>query len=190
MLRYLEKIIHTDLNIAPFEFVSAEEEYTRLLEFEAGDKKLEVRLGGKIDRIDRLEGTLRVIDYKTGQAVQTFSTLESLFERNLGNRNSAAMQTLYYAWLVESEFPGETLMPGLYTMKGLFEEGFDPALRMTRNKQADRIGSFSEVEEPYVDLLKGVLGNLFNPVVPFDQRKQDRKCGYCDFASICQRKEI
>jgi hypothetical protein len=190
MLRYLEKILHTDLTIAPFEFVSAEEEYTRPLELEAGDRQLEVRLGGKIDRIDRLEGAYRVIDYKTGQAVQTFSTLESLFERNLGNRNSAAMQTLFYAWLVGTEFTGETVMPGLYTMKGLFEEDFDPALRRTGHKQAERIGSFSEVEEPFVDLLKGVLRNLFDPAVPFDQRKQDRKCGYCDFASICQRKEI
>jgi hypothetical protein len=189
MLRFLEKIIRTDLTIAPFEFISAEEDHTRTIEFEAGDSTLKVTLGGKIDRIDRLEGIFRVIDYKTGQAVQTFSTLESLFERDLGNRNSAAMQTLYYAWLVGPEFPGETVMPGLYTMKGLFEEGFDPALRMTSQKQADRIASFSEVEEPFVGLLKGVLGSLFNPVVPFDQRTQDRKCGYCDFASICQRKE-
>jgi len=190
MLHYLEKIIKTDLAIAPFELVSAEDEYSRTLKIDANNDELEIRLGGKIDRIDRLGGHLRVIDYKTGQTSQNFSTMESIFDGSNASRNGAAMQTLYYAWLVGEEYPGEKVMPGLYTMKGLFEEQFDPALNMTSLKKEGRIDSFSKFEEPFLKLLKEALHELYDPGVPFVQRANDKKCTYCDFATLCQRKKI
>ncbi len=190
MLRYLEKIIRTDLAIAPFELVSAEDDYKRNMQIEVNQAKVEIRMGGKIDRIDRVNGVLRVIDYKTGQTSQKFTTLESLFEGNYGSRNGAAMQTLFYAWLVGEEYPGDQIMPGLYTMKGLFEENFDPALTMTSLKKEGRIDSFGGLEDTFVEYLKEVLQKLFDPAVPFVQRDNDIKCSYCDFASLCQRKTI
>ncbi len=190
MLRYLEKIIRTDLAIAPFELVSAEDSYIRNLKIEVNQEKIEIRMGGKIDRIDRVNGILRVIDYKTGQTSQNFTTLESLFEGNYGSRNGAAMQTLFYAWLVEELYPGEKIMPGLYAMKGLFEEDFDPALKMTSPRPGARVDSLADLEGEYIDSLKEVLRKLFDPSVPFVQRDNDHKCSYCDFASLCQRKTI
>jgi CRISPR/Cas system-associated exonuclease Cas4 (RecB family) len=190
MLRYLEKIIRTDLGIAPFELVSAEDSYSRKLKIMVNQKELEIRLGGKIDRIDRVNGVLRVIDYKTGQTSQNFTTLGSLFEGNYGSRNGAALQTLFYAWLAEELYPGEQIIPGLYTMKGLFEEGFDPALKMTSLRPQGRIDSFGSLEEEYIERLKAVLQRLYDPAVPFVQRENDLKCTYCDFAALCQRKTI
>jgi len=190
MLRYLKKIIRTDLSIAPFELVSAEDDYKRNLPIELNGNKMEIRLGGKIDRIDRVNGVLRVIDYKTGQTSQRFTTLDSLFEGNYSNRNGAAMQTLFYAWLVEEYYPGEKVMPGLYTMKGLFEDQFDPALNMTSLKKEGRINSFEDLKGPFIERMKEALSRLFNPDVPFVQRENDMKCSFCDFASLCQRKTI
>ena len=190
MLRYLEKIIRTDLAIAPFELVSAEDDYVRNLLIEVSQDQLQIRMGGKIDRIDRVNGLLRVIDYKTGQTSQRFPTLESLFDGNYGSRNGAAMQTLFYAWLVGDMYPGEKVMPGLYAMKGLFEEQFDPALTMTSLKKEGRIESFLGLEETFLKLLQEVLNKLHDPTVPFVQRANDKKCSYCDFASLCQRLSI
>ena len=155
-----------------------------------GGKFLELSLGGKIDRIDRVKGQLRVIDYKTGRTEQKFRDVESLFDGSYGSRNSAALQTLFYAWLVGEIFPGKNAMPGLYSMKGLFEEDFDPALHMTSLKKEGRVASFSPMEEQFLQGLKEVLQQLFDPRVPFVQRDNDKKCGYCDFASLCQRKTI
>jgi CRISPR/Cas system-associated exonuclease Cas4 (RecB family) len=75
-------------------------------------------------------------------------------------------------------------------MKGLFEEQFDPALTMTSLKKEGRIESFLGLEETFLKLLKEVLNKLHDPTVPFVQRENDKKCGYCDFASLCQRKTI
>jgi CRISPR/Cas system-associated exonuclease Cas4 (RecB family) len=192
MLRYLRKIITTDLAIAPFELVSAELEYKRKLQIETGQVKLEICLGGKIDRIDRVKGLLRVIDYKTGQTRQKFTTMESLFEGDYSDRNGAAMQILFYSWLAGETFPGERIMPGLYlyTMKGLFEEPFDPGLTISSLRKEGKIESFSDLEESFLELLKDVLRKLFDPEVPFVQRKEDRKCSFCDFAALCQRQSF
>ena len=190
MLRYLEKIIRTDLTIAPFELISAENDFRRNLRIEVDHQPLEIRMGGKIDRIDRVGGRIRVIDYKTGQANQRFSSIDSLFERNYGSRNGAAMQTLFYAWLVGEEYRGEEVVPGLYAMKALFEDEFDPALHMTGMKKEGRVGAFSNLEQQFLQPLQGVVQQLFDPAVPFEQRQNDKKCSFCDFASLCQRAPI
>ena len=190
MLRYMKQVLEQDTFIAPFELVAAEETYRRNLSIEVGGKSLELSLGGKIDRIDRVKGQLRVIDYKTGRTDQKFRDVESLFDGSYGSRNSAALQTLFYAWLVGEIFSGKNAMPGLYSMKGLFEEEFDPALHMTSLKKEGRVDSFSPMEEQFLHELKEVLQQLFDSRVPFVQRAFDKKCGYCDFASLCQRKTI
>ena len=190
MLKYLEKIIQTDLLAAPITLISVEDTYGRKMKIQAGDRMVEVRLGGKIDRVDRVGDTLRVIDYKTGDAHTRFSTLESLFDSSLGSRNGAAFQTLFYAWLVAGHHSDELIMPGLYVMKALYGEKFDPALSMGSYSQRIRIESFAEVEVDYLNLLKGVLETLFDPHSAFIQREHDVKCRYCDFAGICNRKFI
>jgi hypothetical protein len=190
MLRYLRKIISTDLEIAPFQLIAAEADYTRKLQIEVKHRKMEVRLGGKIDRIDRVNGRLRVIDYKTGQTNQSFTNIDSLFDREYGYRNRAAMQILYYTWLAGSSFPDDSILPGLYTMKGIFEEEFHPALNRTSRGKEGKILSFRELEEPFLEHLRAVIQDLFNPDVPFLQRKEDKICNHCDFAALCQRRTI
>jgi CRISPR/Cas system-associated exonuclease Cas4 (RecB family) len=190
MLKYLQKIISTDADIAPFQLVSAERSYKRKIHISLENNQLDIHLGGKIDRIDRVGDLLRVIDYKTGEARQGFPHLEALFDTSQRNRNSAAFQTLFYAWLVEPEHPGEQILPGLYIMKALYGEHFDPALTMGRNQDRKRVDNFSELKEPYISLLKQVLLHLFDPSVPFVQTDNEAKCRYCDFAKICNRTAI
>jgi CRISPR/Cas system-associated exonuclease Cas4 (RecB family) len=149
-----------------------------------------VRIGGRIDRVDRVGNALRVIDYKTGNASQEFPTLESLFDATQRQRNAAAMQTMLYAWLVDAAHPGEQILPGLYIMKALFEEEFDPALRMKKGEQAGRIEAFAAHEEEFLGHLKKVLQHLYDPGIPFTQRENDVKCSYCEFAELCSRKPI
>lgn len=190
MLRYLEKIIQTDLKLAPFSLVSVENTYERTMQIHAPDGSRMIRLGGKIDRVDRVGETLRVIDYKTGGASQEFSSLESLFDRDQRKRNAAAMQTLFYAWLVSESYPGEKILPGLYVMKALFEEDFNPALILKTGGPGSRVEEFQFLEEKYLEQVNRVLLSLYDPDIPFTQRENDQKCNYCDFSELCSRNSI
>ncbi len=190
MLRYLQKIMMTDAAIAPFHLVSAERSYKRDMKITVGNHRMEIHLGGKIDRVDRVGDLLRVIDYKTGEAKQGFPHLEALFDPTLRSRNSAALQTLFYAWLVEPEHQGEQILPGLYVMKALYSEDFDPALTMGRNSDRKRIDNFAELKEHYLSLLTQVVIRMFDPGIPFVQTENEAKCRFCDFAGICNRTAI
>jgi CRISPR/Cas system-associated exonuclease Cas4 (RecB family) len=190
MLRYLKKIIQTDLPLTPFELISAEKTYERELEIKLAGRQERIRLGGKIDRVDKVDELIRVIDYKTGGAKLDFSSLESLFDSEHRNRNSAALQILLYAWLVEAEHPGEKILPGLYVMKALFGEDFNPSLLTSGPDSKRRIETFSEVEEEYMEHLQTTLQRLFDPAIPFTQRVNDQRCSYCDFAELCSRNSI
>lgn len=190
MVKYLEKIIRTDLPVAPFALVSAEQTYLRNLTVTVGGRTKEIRLGGKIDRVDRVGGTLRVIDYKTGDARMGFSSVGSLFDSSLVSRNGAALQTLFYAWLTAPGFPGENIMPGLYVMKALYGDDFSPALTVGPPHQRQRIESFASLEEEYLGFLKETVGSMLNPDLSFVQTSNEQTCRVCDFSSICNRTVI
>jgi hypothetical protein len=187
MLRYLEKIIQTDLRIAPFRLVSAEQNYQAVLDIERVSEVVHIRVGGKIDRVDFTAGSFRVIDYKTGDASMQFPTLNSLFDSSSGSRNGAAFQTLFYAWLVGRSHQGEKIMPGLYAMRALYNPDFDPAFMMGSYQTRTRLDSFSEVEGEYILLLRETLSRIFDPAEPFVQTENLLKCRVCDFAGICSR---
>ena len=187
MIRYLKKIIETDLKIAPFTLISAEQTHSRLLVVESGGKGMEILLGGKIDRVDRIGDVLRVIDYKTGEAKQRFSGIDALFDASLGTRNGAALQTLFYAWLVAGDHPGKQVTPGLYVMKALYDHPFDPGLTMGSFREQKKIEAFSGLQDEFLVYLKQVLSHIFNPELPFIQTEVEARCRYCDFAGICNR---
>lgn len=190
MLRYLEKIINTDMALAPFTLVAAEQSYRRSLEITVGNKRLKAKLGGKIDRIDRVGDTLRVIDYKTGNARQGFSEIADLFDPGVHNRNGAAMQTLFYAWLVVEDHREEKILPGLYVMRELFGSHFDPSLTMGKQRNRRQVSSFREVEGEFVTHLSHTISRMFDDTIPFQQRKHDDKCNSCGYAAICNRRSV
>jgi CRISPR/Cas system-associated exonuclease Cas4 (RecB family) len=190
MIRFLKKIIQTDRAVAPFALISAEKEYHRELEIRVKGILTGIRLGGKIDRVDRLGSSLRVIDYKTGDAKQGFAGLDTLFDGASGTRNRAAFQTLFYAWLVAGEHPAEQIIPGLYIMKDLYDKSFDPALVMGSHRKKKKIDSFSEMEEDFLGMVGKVLESIFDPGVPFVQTKNEAICRNCNFAAICSRNAI
>jgi CRISPR/Cas system-associated exonuclease Cas4 (RecB family) len=187
MVRILRKILETDMEYAPFELLSAEENYSRSLEIHRGKDPITVRLGGKIDRVDRVNGRVRVIDYKTGGTRTNFPSLESLFDPEFSSRNGAALQTMLYAWLASPDFPEETISPGLYVIRSLYEKGFRPELVIGRNRDRKEVASFAHYEETYLEGLKAVLSSLYDPAVPFAQTRNEQLCNYCDYAGICSR---
>jgi hypothetical protein len=187
MSHYVSKIVETDARIAPFTLVSAEKDYTREQVIRSGGQEFRIRIGGKIDRVDRLGEQLRVIDYKTGGASRSFPDLASLFDSGLANRNGAALQTLIYAWLVFGEYPEERVMPGLYVMKSLYETGFDPALVSGRGGEKGKVDSFASLEKQFMEHLGSLLEEIFDPASPFPGTEVESRCRYCDFAGMCGR---
>lgn len=190
MLRYLKKIIETDLKIAPFQLVSVEQTYLRDMELSVNNKTLLIQIGGMVDRVDRVKDVLRVIDYKTGSAKREFSSIDALFNASLSYRNPAALQTFLYSWLVQKVHPEEQIAPGLYVMNSLYEEDFDPRLVMGAYSRKEVVESFENYEEGYLQRLEGTLSTMFDPEQDFVQTDNEAICRHCDFSRICSRQGI
>jgi hypothetical protein len=178
------EIIKKDKAYAPFEIVALEKSG---MTFRVAIDKAPgyAVIGGKIDRVDRKDNRIRIIDYKTGRDTLEFDSLASLFQRS-EKRNKAAFQTILYAMLYQksSSVNNETrLVPGLINRINLFDSDFNFGLTMAKTPITDVLPLLEEFEQH----LKALLEELFNPDEPFDQTKVLKTCGYCAYKDICHR---
>lgn len=151
--------------------------------FPFGDRKL--KFAGIADRIDSLkDGTLRVVDYKTGAPHLEFAGVESLFRGEGKQRLSNILQTLLYAMMLHRT-RGCDAEPSLYYVRSMNRPDYSPLLD---DKQLGIRGArYTHYREPFEELVRATLTELFDPSIPFRQCEDEDTCKYCDFNVICKR---
>lgn len=184
--RFAHRIIEIDREHTPFNIEGLEQEGLTF-SVKLDHPPYKAVIGGKIDRVDRKDNQVRVIDYKTGKDKLNFESIASLFVRD-SKRNKAAFQTLLYALLYRNNFLMGTgtrvqLIPGLINRLNLFDEDFSFGLRIGRDQITDVTGILPEFEEH----LKNLFNDLFNPEQQFDQTTDLENCKFCPYTSICYR---
>lgn len=157
-------------------------------EFEEGRS---VEFFGYSDRIDKMpDGTLRIVDYKTGSLHKDFEGLQMLLSRLPQGRNGAVVQTLLYAMIAErmqaeGKLEGRGATPSLYYVRHLSQEEYSPLLN---DKSCGRpVSSYADYAEAFEEGLRGILGEIFSPEVPFVATDDDNVCKYCDFKALCRK---
>jgi hypothetical protein len=149
---------------------------------------LSVLFSGIADRLDRLsDGTLRVVDYKTGNPSNNASALLQMGLYGLMATHSATHSASHdashgdtgspYAPTPPSPAPSATPSPApqthLYYIREMARGGYVPPEVLPG---AD-----------FEDNLRGWLEELFDPGVPFIQTSDRKVCGHCPFAPVCRR---
>lgn len=188
--KFVSKVLSLDKGYVPFEIISLEDEdkYERFLQIDLGGEEIGVKLGADIDRVDKKEGKVRVLDYKTGRDETNVGEFSNIFKESVHYKykysRKAGYQTFFYAWLYASK-RGEELPiePGLINLKKVFQTDFDHRLQIDGQYLSDVRSYLPEFEEK----LKFLLEEIFNENIPFDQTEDDSKCKFCDFKSICDR---
>jgi PD-(D/E)XK nuclease superfamily len=185
------KILEKDALYAPFTIELLESKISILLKLNNG---LEIRLAGKIDRADRKNDSVRVIDYKTGKDEIDFESIGSLFSRE-GKRSKSAFQTILYAWLYESRLTSDqskittmnSLTPGLMNRKNLFDDEFNFGHRMGKGRDKVDMYDVRPYLPEFTEQLRILLHDLYNPEIPFDQTTEEKHCTFCPYNEICRR---
>ena len=96
--------------------------------FGSAGRQLTMRFSGIADRLDRLDdGSLRVVDYKTGAAHLDFDGLEKLFHGEGRQRLSNILQTLLYALMLRRT-EGCDAVPALYYVRAMNRPDYSPQL--------------------------------------------------------------
>jgi CRISPR/Cas system-associated exonuclease Cas4 (RecB family) len=180
--KYIQRVLRYDQQIAPILLLSLEKKYVRSIPVQVNGREIMVQYGGTVDRLDQVNGKIRVVDYKTGMSEIKVKSMEALFEPS-GNRNKAAFQTLLYASCVFDEVKTQLpLVPAVYGARSVFKEDFDPVFKMG---EADVQYQANAVE--FETLLVKLLEELADPENSFSQVEDAQKCKLCEFNGICNR---
>ena len=183
--KYVEKILERDGKLTPFVYIESERKINGLISL---SDHSEIRLKGFIDRVDEVLDAIRIIDYKSGSGTTTFSSIESLFNKEEKDRAKAVMQVFMYCWMYAhfTENKGKTIQPGIYYVRSLFSDPFDPSVyhRIERGK-SEKAEEFSGYAQAFEEGLRGCLDEIFNPEIPFTQTPTGKACSYCPFKGIC-----
>lgn len=151
---------------------------------------------GNADRIDRFDGTLRVIDYKTGEVGSGDVTLPYRFEDQddleyLRSIPAKALQLLLYQYMFLKNNPSHQageVQGCIHALK--YSNQLEFPLRKLTRKPAGTIVPFLE-DDTFIDdmekMLSAVVEEISNPDILFTQTEDTQKCKNCDFKEICRR---
>lgn len=128
-----------------------------------------IKIGGIVDRIDELDGTLRIIDYKTG-LVNALHLKVPNIEEIIDFKYSKAIQILLYAYLYDKNNtldPNKSLEAGIISFKnlksGLLNVNFSsnyrkPDYQITQERLHD-----------FIEQIKSLLQDIYNPELAFKE---------------------
>ncbi|MBP9151836.1 MAG: PD-(D/E)XK nuclease family protein [Flavobacteriales bacterium] len=165
-----------------------EEELSGTVSVRVNGEELSANLKGKADRIDRLSnGTIRLIDYKSGDFVLKKTAVKFLDEFNT-TKADHAFQLLTYLVMYSNqqsrhceERGNLTIQPTVFYLRS---QKVEFPITVQREK-TNLLGS--ELLDYATERVTEVLSSLFDKSAPFAQTEDQTVCAYCDFNQVCQR---
>ncbi len=178
--KYIHQFLSVEKQHAPFTLLGLEKRVTGHIQL--ADKS--ICLGGTIDRLDRKEGAVRVIDYKTGAGEEYFKEVQELFLQSKHKAKKAIFQTLLYSHILKQDDSNvSNYLPGVVWIKKIFTSP-DYSLKIGTPANNETL-TLKIVEEEYLEQLKQHLENLFNSEISFTQTEYTDSCKTCSYRSIC-----
>lgn len=186
IVSYLKQLLRNDLQYTPFEMVAMEKKVSEKITIQTALGPLTLRIGGTIDRMDAKEGTLRIVDYKTGGSPKIPANIEQLFTPS-ETRPNYIFQTFLYAAIMSRKQP-LMVAPALLYIHRAASESYSPVIEMGEpRKPKIPVNNFAFFEDEFRERLQALLEEIFDEKEPFTQTEDIKKCAYCDFKAICKR---
>ena len=139
-----------------------------------------VKIKGTIDRVDELEGCLRIIDYKTGH----LDKKEITYSKDSPSMPGKWLQLMWYALLYcRANHPSGMVKLGIYPLRNLRSDvklaswslGDDDDPEIVTPEKLDR----------FEQLLREKVEELMNPDIPFLAIPAKDACRYCPVKNFC-----
>ncbi|MEM6719856.1 MAG: PD-(D/E)XK nuclease family protein [Bacteroidota bacterium] len=131
-----------------------------------------VHIGGKVDRVDELDGVMRIIDYKTGKVSQGDVEIVDWDLLTQDYKFSKSFQVLAYAYMIQQKQGlQDDTEAGIISFKNL-QSGFlkfgtkESARARTKNQQVS-----SETLDDFLVELKQLIVEICNMDIPFTEKE-------------------
>lgn len=145
---------------------------------------IDVKLAGRADRIDSVNNTIRVLDYKTGSVKKEDLTINSDIS-SLDKLTPKALQLIIYKYLYlktnpEININNVNIEPGIIGLRKLSNGIFI----LNNNSETFENDNFIKNCD---ELFTNLFAEILDTSIPFKQVDDENKCTYCDFKTICKR---
>lgn len=191
--KMVRKVIRKDMRQAPVTLLGCEVSGSRIYTTSSGTK---VNIKYAIDRIDRVGGRTRIVDYKTGSVhIVAANGMADVFSPS--PEGSGILQLLLYANLYNLRYYGddpsahEPLQTVTYNIVNMELPNSvyrsDPSKRERElpSYKGSEITSHLDVNGEFLEHLDRQIEEIFDETIPFAQTTEKKHCAFCSFRSIC-----
>lgn len=222
--KYIRTLLEHDKKRTPFHYVASEKYIAQTITIDCshtqpGDKardttsqasptpQLMVATGGYIDRMDWKDGTLRIVDYKTGGKSQAIKEAVQLITPDPSRPKHAFQVFVYsnamihylhgvqnkatgFSYLTDTQgIQKSKISPCLYYTRESGRKDYDPSIQLSTNRKRTPLDDFEDmIKEDFEVNLKEIIRDIFDPNKVFSQCDDiSGQCAYCDFKDICNR---
>lgn len=188
LIKYVISILETDRKYAPFRIIELEKNHWLDIPFFLNGNPEKIRVGGKVDRIDMVDGVIRVIDYKTGATENEIKMISELFIAGDKKRKRAVLQTFIYALMLKKKEADTAVIPGIYSVRDIHNKNFDYRIFIKDDRKSKSpVMDISDYEVAMIELLKKVIKEIYDTTIPFRQVDEPDICKYCPYKQLCSR---
>lgn len=176
----VRETLRCELDFTPFTVTAAEMKINGNYELAPG---LHVNVRQVIDRVDRVNGVMRVVDYKTGSDATRIKDWDAPFDAESNNRPKAMVQLMFYCKILAKTLEtDEPITPVIYNLRKIYVNGISDISCGKR----DVTDYHTELEE-FDPRFSAVISDIFNPEVPFTQSPDvgGHACTFCQFKPLC-----
>ena len=179
------------LGNSSFEYIASEwnfESKYKTVPWTIGNQTIRFKMS--IDRVDRLpDGTLRLIDFKTGSDDLVATTFDKVFGKE-HNYHAIFQLFLYSQALLDNAEYATELMP-----IGEIQPVISATQKMAATRSWDYIQiptgnpvyKYSQVQPEFYARLTDVINEIYDRNVPLRQTTEQTTCSYCAFQTLCGR---
>ncbi len=127
-----------------------------------------VKIKGKVDRVDRLNGTLRVIDYKTGKVEAGKLKIHDWSLLHTEESYSKALQLLMYAYMYQQMYqPTEHLTAGIISFKKLNEGILCFGTKDSPKARKVNLEITAKTFESFLEAFRILITEIYDINIPF-----------------------
>lgn len=184
VLENVRLLLHHDKEqVAPFRIIGLEKDYRMAIPLVLSeDGRMEkVNFSAKIDRIDEVNGKMRIVDYKTGGDELKVTDFAALFSPGSKKNNPAAFQALLYAFLYYKAH-GQIPETHLYILKKISERQTQLNFQ-EEAMEPDKMMTWFEAH------LGRLIGRICISENNFAHNPNGKYCSYSPYAFLCENED-